>query len=58
MKSPSGPKKTNPKQTQFKPNFKRSLAQTIQFATLERLFYNEAPESLLANQMELSDKLT
>ena len=43
-----------------KPNFKCkcSLAQITRCATLERQLCNGAPESLLANKMELSDKLT
>jgi len=58
-----GYEKTKPIQTQFKPNQSQfqmqcSLAQTMRFAILERQLCNEAPESLLANQMELSDKLT
>ena len=51
------------KQTQFKPKQSQfqtqsPLAQTMLFATFERQLYNEAPESLLANQWKLSDKLT
>ncbi len=50
-------KKTNPIQTQNKPNTKpkqtqSSLAQKTRFATIERWLYNGVPDSLLANQNE------